>query len=179
MSKSHSGIRLTSSESESSQYRNCINCPIVASGDAGIDQCTRACQPKSPATLIRAAKIPRARTGAFAIACKLWRIGCGSDTAECLNHFVGASFHGHGVGGNSISSRRQAGSGQILAATLLRGPRHQHCKDDRNENKRRHISHQVPALARILDRLNAHDRRMNHARPDGEPYEALVSIGIS
>ena len=73
-------------------------------------------------------------------------------------------------------SRRQAGSGQILAVTLSRGPRHQHCKDDRNQDERRHISQQMPALARILDGLNAHDRPMNRARPNGEPDEALVSI---
>src|SRR5215475_10776810 len=60
-----------------------------------------------------------------------------------------------------------------------RGPRHQHCKYDRNENKRRCISHYMTALSRIHESLNAHDCPMNHTRPHGEPNEAFMSVGIS
>ncbi len=68
-----------------------------------------------------------------------------------------------------------------VAATLklVHSARHQHCKYDRNENKRGHISDQMTALGRIAEGLYAHDRPMNHARPHGEPDEALVSVGIS
>ena len=105
----------------------------------------------------------------------------GSDTAECLNHssVTGARLCGPDIGGHVYLSRRQAGPGQILAITLFRGPRHQHGKDDRNENERRRISHQMTAFSRIAEALNAHDRPMNYARPHGEPDKALVSIGIS
>jgi hypothetical protein len=50
-------------------------------------------------------------------------------------------------------------AGPIVAATLLRGPRHQQCKYDRNEKERGHISRQMTALCGIVN-LNAHDRRM-------------------
>src|SRR5262249_183340 len=68
-----------------------------------------------------------------------------------------------------------------VAATLklVQSARHQHCKYDRNENERGHISHQMTALGRIAEGLNPHDRRVNHARPYGEPDEALVSVGMS
>jgi CHAT domain len=74
-----------------------------------------------------------------------------------------------GVGGQQLWRPRSS----------LCGPRHQHCKYDRNENERRHISDQMTALGRIGEGLNAHDRPVNHARPHGEPDEALVSVGIS
>ena len=45
--------------------------------------------------------------------------------------------------------------------------------------ERGHISYQMTALGRIAEGLNPHDRRVNHARPYGEPDEALVSVGIS
>src|SRR5262249_45565644 len=68
-----------------------------------------------------------------------------------------------------------------VAATLklVQSARHQHCKYDGNQNKRGHISDQMTALGRIAKGLNTHDRPMNHARPHGEPDEALVSVGIS
>src|SRR5262249_10052819 len=66
-----------------------------------------------------------------------------------------------------------------ISLKLVRSARHQHCKYDRHENKRWHISHQMTALGRVAEGLNAHDRRVNHARPHGEPDEALVSVGIS
>src|SRR4029077_3220158 len=37
----------------------------------------------------------------------------------------------------------------------------------------------MTALGRLAQALNAHDRSMNHARPHGEPDEALMSRGIS
>jgi hypothetical protein len=61
----------------------------------------------------------------------------------------------------------------------LRGPRHQHCKYDRNENERRHIADQMTAFDRIAEGLNAHDCSVNHVRPHGEPDDAFVSVGIS
>src|SRR5262249_36608947 len=80
------------------------------------------------------------------------------------------------LGGTACSSRRQIGSGQITA--LLRCPRHQHCKDDCNEDERSHVSEQMAMLHGVVDGLNAHDRRMNEARPHGEPDEAFVRVGI-
>ena len=41
---------------------------------------------------------------------------------------------------------------------LVQSARHQHCKYDGNENKRGHISHQMTALGRIAEDLNAYDR---------------------
>src|SRR5215813_11494212 len=66
-----------------------------------------------------------------------------------------------------------------ISLKLVRSARHQHCKYDRHENKRWHISHQMTALGRVAEGLDAHDRRVNHARPHGEPDEALVSVRIS
>src|SRR5262245_12654113 len=63
------------------------------------------------------------------------------------------------------STQRQTRSGQSRLRSSGRGPaRHQHCKYDRNENERRHISHQMTPLGRIVEGLNAHDRPVNHAR---------------
>jgi hypothetical protein len=91
-----------------------------------------------------------------------------------------------GVGGHVFfgpifePSQRQIRSGKLWRPrSSLCGPRHQHCKYDRNENERRHISDQMTALGRIGKGLNAHDRPVNHTRPHGEPDEALVSVGIS
>jgi hypothetical protein len=85
---------------------------------------------------------------------------------------------GRDIGDTHILSGRQVGSRQILAATLLRGPRHQRRKDHRNENERRRISHQMTALGGIVQGLNTHNRPVNHARPHGEPDEALVSKSL-
>src|SRR5262249_2318720 len=80
----------------------------------------------------------------------------------------------------SFQSRTNSGRDGVRATfNLVQSARHQHCKYDGNENKRGHISHQMTALGRIAEGLNAHDRPMNHARPYGEPDEALVSVGIS
>src|SRR5215475_11792252 len=74
----------------------------------------------------------------------------------------------------------KSGRDSVVATfKLVQSARHQHCKYDRNENKRGHISDQMTALGRIAEGLNTHDRPMNHARPHGEPDEALVSVGIS
>src|SRR5215467_11407097 len=73
-------------------------------------------------------------------------------------------------------------SGRDSAAVtlkLVQSARRQHCKYDRHQNKRWHISQQMTALGRVAEGLNPHDRRVNHARPHGEPDEALVSVGIS
>src|SRR5262245_4790990 len=65
------------------------------------------------------------------------------------------------------------------ARSGFRAPRRQRCKDDRNENERGHIAHQMTALDRITDGLNAHDRRVNQARPHGKPDDVRVSVRIS
>src|SRR5262245_46026642 len=50
----------------------------------------------------------------------------------------------------------QTRSGQSRLSSRWRCPaRHQHCKYDRNENERRHISHQMTALGRIVEGLKA------------------------
>jgi hypothetical protein len=68
-----------------------------------------------------------------------------------------------------------------VAATLklVQSARRQRCKYDRDENKRWHISQEMTALGRVAHGLNAHDYRVNHARPHGEPDEARVRVGIS
>src|SRR5262249_37598081 len=76
---------------------------------------------------------------------------------------------------NVISGR----DGMRATFNLVQSARHQHCKYDCNENERGHISHQMTALGRITEGLHPHDHRVNHARPYGEPDEALVSVGIS
>src|SRR5262249_59078685 len=82
--------------------------------------------------------------------------------------------------GRIFRSRTNSSRNGVRATfNLLQSARHQHCKYDRNENERGHISHQMTALGRIAEGLNPHDRRVNHARPYGEPDEALVSVGIS
>jgi hypothetical protein len=79
----------------------------------------------------------------------------------------------------SIKFDKSSRDSVAVTLKLLQPARHQHRKYDRNENKRGHISYQVTALGRIAEGLNAHDRPMSHARPHGEPDEALVSVGIS
>src|SRR5262249_1118022 len=66
----------------------------------------------------------------------------------------------------------------VAARSSFRAPWRQRCKYDRNENQRRHIAHQMTALERIVDGLNAHDRRVNQARPHGEPDDVRVSERI-
>ena len=68
---------------------------------------------------------------------------------------------------------------RFCCRVLSHGPRHQHRKHDRDENERRHISHQMTALGWIVEGLNAHDHRVNHARPYGEPDEAPMIVGFS
>ena len=68
--------------------------------------------------------------------------------------------------------------GVAVTLKLVHSARHQHCKYDRHENERRQVSHQMTALGRIGEALNAHDRPVNHARPHGEPDDALVSVGV-
>jgi len=63
--------------------------------------------------------------------------------------------------------------------SCLRSPGHQYGKNDRHEEERRHVCYQMAAFGRIIEGLNAHDRAVNYARPDGEPDNALVRVGIS
>src|SRR5215472_14725342 len=69
--------------------------------------------------------------------------------------------------------------GVAAALKLVQSARRQRCKYDRNENKRWHISQEMTALGRVAHGLNAHDCRVDHARPHGEPDEARVRVGIS
>src|SRR5262249_33953118 len=79
-----------------------------------------------------------------------------------------------------FQSRTNLGRDGVRATfNLVQSARHQHCKYDGNENERGHISHQMTALGRIAEGLNAHDPPVNHARPYGEPDDAFVSVGIS
>jgi hypothetical protein len=59
-----------------------------------------------------------------------------------------------GVSAEKYIKPLQVGPGQIVAATVLRGPGHQHRKHDRNENECRYISQQM-MLCGIVDGLNA------------------------
>src|SRR5215813_6910081 len=55
---------------------------------------------------------------------------------------------------------------------------HQHCQNDRYEEKCRCICNQMAAFGRIIESLNAHDGTVNHARLHGEPNKALVRVGV-
>src|SRR3954451_2525053 len=68
---------------------------------------------------------------------------------------------------------------QTLISAYCLSPRHQYCKNDRHEEERGYISYQMAAFGRIVEGLSAHDRPVNHARPHGEPDNALVRIGVS
>src|SRR5262249_54095125 len=62
----------------------------------------------------------------------------------------------------SFQSRTNSGRDGVRATfNLVQSARHQHCKYDGNENERGHISHQMTALGRIAEGLNAHDRPVN------------------
>jgi len=46
----------------------------------------------------------------------------------------------------------------------LRSPRHQYCKNDRDEEERGHISYQMTAFRRVIEGLDAHDHPMHYRR---------------
>src|SRR5262245_8011917 len=70
-------------------------------------------------------------------------------------------------------------SAQGISSCLSRLLWHQDSKNDRHEEERRHICDQMATFSRIIEGLNSHDRAVNHARPHGEPDDALVRIGVS
>src|SRR6516165_5051907 len=104
-------------------------------------------------------------------------------TVRCKPHATGSDRRVQDAvadrSGQKLGSFDKSGRDSVaVTLKLVQSARRQRCKYDRHENKRWHISHQMTALGRVAEGLNPHDRRVNHARPHGEPDEALVSVGI-
>src|SRR5262249_51691755 len=62
---------------------------------------------------------------------------------------------------------------------IRRAPLHPDPKDERYQEQRRHVAKQMTPFCRIAEGLQCHDYSVHHARPHGEPDDALMRVRIA